>query len=102
MIRMADEIDVVASRNPLVLYDISSLTDAHQIEENKKLYAVKSMKITTEAFLLFAEEKDPAVIRDLEAMTAEIQNKLDYCREVIDKRSGFTLSQKKVLLNVRS
>ena len=32
----------------------------------------------TAFFLLFAEEKDPAVIESLEAMVAEIQSKLDY------------------------
>ena len=102
LIRLADEVDVVASRNPMILYDTDSqsTTSEQQMRENKKLYAVKAMKITKEAFVLFAEEDDPAVIESLEAMAAEIQSKLDYCREVIEKRSDLTLTQKKVILNI--
>jgi hypothetical protein len=100
LIRITDEIDVVASRNPLILYDISILTNEESIEYNKRLFAVKSMKMTEDTFLLLAEEKDEAIIKDLEDMVASMQEKLDYCRQVVEKRTPFKLTQKKILLNV--
>jgi len=100
IIRIADEIDVVASRNPMILYDISILTDEVEILENKKLYAVKSMKMTEDTFLLLAEEKDDSIINNLQVMVEDMQKKLDYCRGVIERRTDFKLSQKKILLNV--
>jgi Na+-driven multidrug efflux pump/anti-sigma regulatory factor (Ser/Thr protein kinase) len=100
LIRITDEIDVVASRNPMILYDISTLTDEEEINHNKRLYAVKSMKMTEETFLLLAEEKDEAIIKDLEDMVVSMQEKLDYCRQVVEKRTPFKLTQKKILLNV--
>lgn len=100
VIRIADEIDVVASRNPMILYDISILTDEIEIEENKKLFAVKSMKMTEDTFLLLAEEKDESIITELEKMVTDMQEKLDYCRDVVEKRTQFKLSQKRILLNV--
>ncbi len=36
LVRLADEIDVAAPRNPLLLYDIDALTDEIQIVENKR------------------------------------------------------------------
>lgn len=98
IIRIADEIDCVASRNPMILYDINILKDDFQIKENKKLYAIKSMKMTEEAFILYVEEDDPKIIESIENMAEEMQRKLDYCRDVISKRTKFKLSQKKVLL----
>ncbi len=100
LIRIADEIDCVASRNPMILYDINLLTDDKQIEENKRLYAVRSMRMTEDAFLLLAEENDPQIIADLENMTAAMQEKPDYCRKVVNERTDFRLTQKRILLNV--
>jgi hypothetical protein len=67
---------------------------------NKKLYAVKSMKMTEDTFLLLAEEKDDSIINNLQEMVEDMQKKLDYCRGVIERRTDFKLSQKKILLNV--
>ena len=46
LIRLADEIDVAAPRNPILLYDIALLTDAVEIIENKKVKAVNENKET--------------------------------------------------------
>ena len=98
LIRLADEIDVVATRNPLVLYDIDTLTDAVEIRENRKLEAVKSMKMTRDAFILSCETDDEELFEDLRKMADKMQRTLDYCREVTEKRTGFKISQKKVVL----
>ena len=81
MIRIADEIDVVASRNPLVLYDIDTLTDEVEIVENKKLAAVKSMKMTKEAFLLSCETNEEDIYEGLVEMAGKMQKTLDLLQE---------------------
>ncbi len=98
LIRLADEVDVVATRNPIVLYDIESLTDEIEIVENKKLNAIKSMTMTGGAFVLSYESDEQDIIDGLVEMTGKMQKTLDYCREVAKKRSTFTISQKKVIL----
>lgn len=101
LIRIADEIDVAASRNPIILYDIELLTDVKNLEENKKLQAIRSLRMTKDSFVLTAETDEEAVYDSLKKMTDKMQKVLDYCREVIEKRTPYTLTQKKVVLIAR-
>ncbi|MCR5221370.1 MAG: ATP-binding protein [Lachnospiraceae bacterium] len=101
LIRLADEIDVVATRNPLILYDIDTLTDETEIAENRKLNAVKSMKMTKDAFFLSCETDDDEVYASVTEMAAKMQKTLDYCADVIHKRTPFRLTQTKVVLRGR-
>ena len=100
LIRITDEIDVVATRNPLSLYDIGALNTEISIRENKKLAAVKAMKMTSDAFVLTAQTDEKDVCLSLEEMVEKMQSTLDLCRDVISKRTDFTLSQKRVVLNL--
>ncbi|MCR5591298.1 MAG: ATP-binding protein [Lachnospiraceae bacterium] len=100
IIRLADEIDVVASRNPLVLYDIGMLTDEREIVENKKLAAVKEMKMTSDEFILTAETGEKDIAESLENMVVKMQKTLDQCSRVISERTKYTLSQKRVKLDL--
>ena len=52
LIRLSDEIDVVASRNPLLLYDIEHDISGSQKVFHKILQAVTALKTTTNAFIL--------------------------------------------------
>ncbi len=97
--RIADEIDVVASRNPIVLYDIGMLTDPKQIAENRKLNAVREMKMTYDAFILTASTDEDDVRDSLVQMTEKMQKTLDICSDVISKRTPYDLTQKKIILN---
>lgn len=99
LIRLADEIDVVATRNPLVLYDIDALTDEVEIVENKKVRAIRSMDTTDDAFILKAKTDEEDIYEGIVEMVGKMQKTLDYCREVTAKRTGFVISQKKVILN---
>ena len=98
LIRLSDEIDVVATRNPLVLFDIAILTKEIDIVETRKLLAVKSMMMTNDAFILNYETEDENVYRSLEVMVEKMQDTLDYCRDVVSKKSKFNISQTKVVL----
>ena len=98
LIRLADEIDVAASRNPLILFDIELLTDEIEIQENRKLMAVESLETTDSAFILHTREKDPELLSSLEKTVGKMQTTLDYCRGVAGKRTPYTITQKKVVL----
>jgi Na+-driven multidrug efflux pump/anti-sigma regulatory factor (Ser/Thr protein kinase) len=100
LIRIADEIDVVASRNPIILFDIDSLQDEIEIMEHKKLMAVKSIKMTKDAFILQAVENDEKVIQSLKEMAVKMQNTLNLCKDVIEKRTPFKFAQSFVVLNI--
>ena len=101
LIRLTDEIDVAASRNPLILYDIDLLTDEKQISENRKLMAVESLKMTKSSFILNTRTDDEEILESLDRVVVKMQETLDLCRDVVSKRTPFSISQKKVVL-VRS
>ena len=101
LLRLADEVDVAASRNPLILYDLGyleSVAGEIQVLETKKLMAVKQVKMTKSAFILETESDEKDVLDALDKMIVKMQETLDYCRDVTEKRTDFTISQKRVIL----
>lgn len=98
IIRLADEIDVTASRNPELIYDISDLTTDIDILFGKRTAAVRSMNMTRDSFIHTAETDEKDVMRALDEMVKKMQQTLNYCRNVIASKSDFVLSQKKVEL----
>ena len=99
LLRISDEIDVVATRNPLLLYDMDSLTnDSDNIKYNKMLYAITQMRMTRNAFVMSVEKVDQDTLKSLDEMRDKMQRTLDYCREVVEKRSDFVLTQKEVIM----
>lgn len=95
LIRLADEIDVAAERNPILIYDIESLTDEVQIVENKKLQAVSSLEISDECFTLIVNTEDPEINGLLQTVAAKMQKTLDVCRAATEN-TPFTITQKEV------
>ena len=103
VIRLADEIDVIEDRNPKLLYDIETLTDAHQIECNRLLLAVPHMEILPDKFVLDVriedKESDKKLLENILKMAEKMQRILDECRLVTEKRTPFRITQKRVELN---
>ncbi len=98
LVRLSDEIDVVATRNPLVLYETEYVTSETQMLENKKLYAVKAMNMTEDEFVFLYETDEEKTKEGLKEMRDKMQQTLDYCRDVVEKRTNFVLTQKKVIM----
>ena len=99
LIRLADEIDVVADRNPKLLYDIEALTDELQIAHNRLLAAVPNMTILPERFVLDVRTDDQMVWLAVEKMAGKMQMTLDYCRGVAEACTPYRISQKLVQLH---
>jgi hypothetical protein len=99
LIRLADEIDVVASRNPVLLYDIELLTTDISIFEHRRHMAIKDLITTYDSFIMIVKEiEDEKLYTGIVKMQDKMQRTLDYCREVAEKRSPYTITQKNVLI----
>ena len=107
LLRLADEIDVAASRNPKLLYDLESFTNEREIFFGKMNKAVRTLDITPDAFTLrldAAEITDTGSysasdLRDgLIRMVEKMQQTLDYCRKVVSTRTPYEITQERVLI----
>ena len=100
LIRLSDEVDVIATRNPKLLYDIQSLTDAKQIMCNKLLAAVPNMEILPDSFVLYVNNTDPVVAIMIEHMIEKMQATLDLCRAVTQEHTKFRITQERIDVKV--
>ncbi len=100
LIRLADEIDVAAARNPVLLYDIAALMDETEIMENKKVAAVRRLIVSESAFTLEVSTPEEEVLGEIRKLVRKMQDTLDYCRSVVAERTPFTITQEKVLLEI--
>ena len=98
LIRLADEIDVAAARNPILLYDIETLTDEIEIIENKKVKAVRSLTVTDSEFILTVDCAEEEIMAQLRHMVGKMQKTLDVCRRAVEGRTPFVITQERVVM----
>ena len=98
LIRLADEIDVAAGRNPSLLYDIETLTDEKQIMENKKVKAVRSLQVTEKCFILTVDPAEEKVLRQIGIMADKMRQTLRDCRAAVCGRTPYVITQEDVLI----
>ena len=98
LIRLADEIDVAAERNPILLYDLEALTDEKQIMENKKVKAVRSLRVTEKRFILTIDPAEEAVLLQLRIMAGKMEKTLRECRAAVNGRTPFVITQEEVVI----
>ena len=96
LLRLADEIDVSAERNPKMLYDLEAITDGVQLLHHKRHRAVKELKIEDEAFTLMVDGSDPVVDELIFKMIVKMQQTLDTCRLAVNGRTPFEITQREV------
>ncbi len=96
LLRLADEIDVIDSRNPKLLYDVELMTEDIDILFHRRHQAVKDLLITDDAFVVEVETDDEELRKVIVKMVEKMQETLDECRKVTEERSPFTIRQKTV------
>ena len=101
LIRLADEIDVAARRNTKLLYDLEDIMDPIEIEEHKKLGAVKELIVEEKAFTLIVKTDEPHVLEGVQKIAGKMQKTLDICRETVAKRTPYVITQEKVIFSVQ-
>ena len=98
LIRLADEIDVTADRSSKLLYDLEAITDEHQLFEHKRHRAVRELIISDDAFTLMIDDSDPVVLEMIHRMKDKMQRTLDTCRDAVNGRTPFAITQRRVVL----
>ena len=98
LIRLCDEIDVTASRNSALLYDLESFTEETSVLEHKKHQAVKELIVSRGAFIMVVMTQEEDVMEGLIRMKEKMQQTLDDCRQAVTGRTPFVITQEKVLI----
>lgn len=98
LVRLADEIDVTASRNSKAIYDLNKIVKEIDLIEFMKHEAVHSLDITDKAFIMGIKSDDPKIIEGLNILAGKMKKTLDYCRSVVNNRTSFTITQEDVII----
>lgn len=93
LIRLADEMDIASDRN--IFFDYSEHEDN---VEWRKHHAIRHMEITEDAFVLNVVRDDEKVMTVVEESVEKLQQTLDFCREVSERRTPFRISQRQVVI----
>ena len=96
VVRLADEIDVGMDRNPELLFDTSKLTRQVDIDAFGTHESIRTVGVTRDAIILGTKPKEPRYIQLIEDLAGKIQETLDYCRDVAEKRSDLRITQERV------
>ena len=98
VLRLADEIDVGADRNPELLFDLTRLKEQADIDAFGTHESIKTVEVYKNAIILRTKPKEPRYAQLIINLTEKIQNTLDYCRDVSQQRSNLSITQKKVII----
>ena len=98
LVRLADEIDVTASRNSKAIYDLNKIVKEIDLIEFMKHEAVHSLDITDKAFIMGIKSDDPKIIEGLNILAGKMKKTLDYCRSVVNNRTSFAITQEDVII----
>lgn len=96
LVRLADEIDVTAARNPILLYDTDALTDHLQIMYHRMNDAVHALEMTGERFVLRIDDTDPFITAELRKSADKMQQTLNICRAAVNGRTPYEITQRNV------
>ena len=96
VLRLADEIDVGADRNPELLFDTSKLTRQRDIEAFGTHESILHVEVARESIVLHARPKSPEYIPLIEELNGKIQKTLDGCRAVCEERSELKIRQRRL------
>lgn len=96
LIRLADEIDISSDRNEEDMYTIKESYSELTIKCFSIHYAITSVEVTEDAFVLMIDTKDEEVFEDIKDEIQIIQQKLDVCRNAVNERTKYKISQKEI------
>ena len=96
VLRLADEIDVGVDRNPELLFDTSKLTKQVDIDAFGTHESILEVAVTNNAVILRSKPKESRFAAHIEGLAGKIQQTLDYCRDVAEKRSDLRITQQRV------
>jgi hypothetical protein len=96
LVRLADEIDVTASRNSEAIYDLSKIVVESHLIEFMKHEAVKGLEIRGKEFIMYVSTKDEKILKSLYILADKMKKTLDECRSVVNNETPFVISQEAI------
>ncbi len=96
LVRLADEIDVTASRNSEAIYDLSKIVVESHLIEFMKHEAVKGLEIREKEFIMYVSTKDVKILKSLYILADKMKKTLDECRSVVNNETSFVISQEAI------
>ena len=98
LVRLADEIDVTASRNSKAIYDLNKIVKEIDLIEFMKHEAVRGLEITDKAFIMNIKSNNQKIIDGLNILAGKMKKTLDYCRSAVNNRTSFKITQEDVII----
>ena len=96
LVRLADEIDVTASRNSEAIYDLSKIVEEIHLIEFMKHEAVKGLEIKEKEFVMYVSTKDEKIYNKLEILASKMKKTLDECRNVVNSETPYRINQETI------
>lgn len=100
ILRLADEIDMGADRNPKMLFDTSSLTKQIDIDSFALHDSIRSVEVKKDRIVLSVKPTEDRIVPMIKAVAEKMQETLDYCKEVVESRSDLNLTQEKIAIDM--
>ena len=98
LVRLADEIDVTASRNSKAIYDLNKIVEEIDLIEFMKHEAVKSLEIDEDKFTMIISSDNQNILDRLNILAGKMKKTLDYCRDVVNSRTHYQITQNDVIV----
>ena len=98
LVRLADEIDVTASRNSKAIYDLSKIVEEIDLIEFMKHEAVKDLEVEEKKFVMTVSTDNDVIYAGLNVLANKMKKTLDYCRDVVNARTPFRITQENVII----
>lgn len=98
LVRLADEIDVTASRNSKAIYDLSKIVEEIDLIEFMKHEAVKDLEVEEKEFVMTVSTDNDVIYAGLNVLANKMKKTLDYCRDVVNARTPFKITQENVII----
>lgn len=99
IIRLADDIDVAEDRNTKLMFDPEKASTEKQMMENRKHEAIKRMTIYPDRIELDVKTERQKVYAAVANLAVKLQRTIDYCSKVVEERTGYEITQRKIVIN---
>ena len=96
LVRLADEIDVTASRNSEAIYDLSKIVEEVHLIEFMKHEAVKGLEIKEKEFVMYVSTDDEKIYNNLVILSQKMKKTLDECRNVVNVEAPYKITQEAI------
>ena len=96
LVRLADEIDVTASRNSEAIYDLSKIVEEVHLIEFMKHEAVKGLEIKEKEFVMYVSTDDEKIYNNLVILSQKMKKTLDECRNVVNVETPYKITQEAI------